>query len=425
MKQKLLLLLVFFLSLESYAQQPGFKYEIHYKQNKYELSEQNKQTISAIFDTLRVLTNYIIYINGHTDSDADSSFNQQLSLQRSLEVKRYLAAKGMDESLIKIQAYGEEQPLVANRTPLEKAKNRRVELIVLFLQAPQEKIIEVKKEINEPGCTGDTTVILKGGYVVTISKCDWERNSPCLRVEKRLTYKFNVKENWLKKHIGFKNYKKAISYDPHYEFYVVACMDSCFQQKIKLYIPHYNAEGLKISERYSQRKNDKNQSETLAFKKTKLGDSAYYVADVYCPGTLRCGTDNRCTHDIKLYARNGISILSYSYYIRSQSSYFDSLIEAKPLSPKKLTDNYTHAFFHTLKIVHNGDTITLRNIPIDVFAHNKKKIITGVSEYERSYFLFIPFWRKYRCGHFKKYKIRAKDIENLQHFNLTDLEIEN
>jgi hypothetical protein len=425
MIRTILILLVFFLPLKNYAQQQSLKYEIRYKQNKYELSDQNKETISTIFDTLQGKTNYIVYINGHTDSDADSSYNQQLSLKRSFEVQRFLVAKGIDQTLIKVQAKGEEQPLVANSTPLQKAKNRRVEIIVLFSQILEEKVIEIKNEIKEPSCIGDTTATLEGGYVLTMSKCDWERNSQCLRVEKRLAYKFNIKENWLKKHIGFKNYKKVISYEPHYEFYVVACTDSCFKNKMKLYIPQYNAKGLNISERYSQKKKDKNQSATLAFKKTKFGDSAYYVADIYCPGTLNCGTDNRCTHNVDLYAKNGISILSYSYYLRSKSSYFDSLIEVKPLNSKRLTDNYTHTFFETLKFIYNSDTVTLKNIPIDVFAHNKKKIITGISEYEKSYFLFIPFRKKYKCGHFKKYKIRAKDIDNLKQFNLLDLEIEN
>jgi len=408
----------------SFAQQQSMIYQLNFGRNKHELSVQNKQLLSAFSDTLINKTNYVIYINGHTDSDADSSYNQQLSLSRSLSVKEFLVEKGIDESLIRVQAKGEEQPLVANSTPLEKAKNRRVEIVVLFPAPPQEKVIEMKKEINVPACGSDTTVLLEGGHILSMSNCDWERNRACLQVDKRLTYKFNIKENWLKKHIGFRNYKKAISYEPHYEFYVVSCRDSCFQNKLKLYIPHYNAQGLKVSERYSQKKNDKNQSATLVFKNTKLGDSAYYVADIYCPGTLNCGTDNRCTHMVDLYAKSKISIISYSYYVRSQTSYFDSLIETKPLSSKRLTDNYTHTLFNTLNILHNGDTIKLRNIPIDIFAHGTNKIKTKGSIYDKSYFLFIPFRKKYKCGHYKKYKIRAKDIENLKQFNLLDLQIE-
>jgi hypothetical protein len=137
---------------------------------------------------------------------------------------------------------------------------------------------------------------------------------------------------------------------------------------------------------------------------------------------INCSTDNRCTHPVSLYAKNRISILSYSYYARSHSSRFDSLVEVKPLRPDLLTDNYTHSFFHRLNILYRGDTITLKNIPIDIFAHGAKKINTRGSQYDKSYFLFIPYRKKYNCGHYKKYKIRAKDIENLEQFNLSDLE---
>lgn len=421
---RLFILTLLLVPIISFGQKESLIYQINYGKAKFDLSEKNKQVLSSICDTLNGKTIYAIYINGHTDSDADSSYNQQLSLKRSLAVKDFFLNKGIDETLIKVQAKGEEQPLVENKTPLGKAKNRRVEVVILFPQKPQVKVIEVKKEVNTSACNGDTTVALEGGYVLTMSICDWKKNSECLRIEKRLNYKFNVKENWLKKHIGFKNYKKVISYEPHYEFYVVACTDSCFQNKMKLYIPHYNAQGLIISEKYSQKKNDKNQAATLAFKKAKLGDSAYYVADIYCPGILKCGTDNRCSHDVKLYAKNKISILSYSYYTWNPFFNKDSAKTVTPLNDKKIIDNYRNTFFQSLNILYKSDTIHLKNIPIDVFAHGINKIKTKGSREDKSYFLFIPYRKRYKCGHFKKYKIRAKDIENLSHFNLFDLNIE-
>jgi hypothetical protein len=66
----------------------------------------------------------------------------------------------------------------------------------------------------------------------------------------------------------------------------------------------------------------------------------------------------------------------------------------------------------------------LKDIPIDVFAHGKRKLVTGINKYEKSYFLFIPYKKRHKCGHYKKYKIRAKDLENLMNFNLQDLEME-
>jgi hypothetical protein len=420
MIRKLLILFIFFLPLKNFAQQQSLKYQIRYKQNKFELSDKNKQTIAAISDTIQGKTNYIVYINGYTDSDADSSYNQQLSLKRSLEVKRFLVSRGIDEALIKVQALGEEQPLVENSTPLGKAKNRRVEIVALFMLMPQEKVIETKNEIT---CNGDTTVELEGGYVLTMSKCDWETNQQCIRIEKKLTYKFNIKENWLKKHIGFKNYKKYISYEPHYEFYVVSCVDSCFRNRMKLFIPQYNSNGLKITETFSQKKNNKNQTTSLKFKKTKLGDSAYYESYIYCPGLLKCGTDNRCNHNVKLIAKNKIRILSYSYYTWNPFFNKDSIKTIIPQSPTILTESIKNSFFQNITILYKSDTVQLSDLPIEVLAHGMKRVKTKAGKFDKSYFLFIPFRKRYKCGHFKKYKIRAKDIENLKHFNLQELEI--
>lgn len=425
MLKKLLSLLLYILTLESYAQQQGFQYQLKYKKDKFEISEHGRVILSEIIDSISGKSDYAIFINGHADSDGDSSYNQKLSLKRSLAIKEYFLKEGLDESVIIVRALGETQPLVANSVPLGKAKNRRVEILILFSKEPEEIEIEPSNDAGVPGCFGDTTVTLNDGYRLTISKCDWVKNRECLRVERRLIYKIHVKENWLKKHIGFRNYKKVLSYEPRYEFNVVACNDSCFQSKLKLYIPHYNGEGLKVSENYQQKRNDRNQSTRLAFRKTKIEDSAYYVADVYCPGILNCSTDNRCSHNIELNAKKSISILSYSYFIRGQAFHFDSLVTNKPLDSKRLKENYRHAFFHELVIKNKGDTITLKNIPIDVFAHGKRKIVTGISKYERSYFLFIPFKKRYKCGHYRKYKIRDRDLENLRNFNFLDLEIGN
>ncbi len=413
------ILLLFLAPFFCNAQQHSLIYQLRFGSNKYELTAQHKEILSLIYDSLAGKRNYIIYINGHTDNDADSSYNQQLSLKRSLAVKAFLLERGIVDSLLLVQALGEEQPIVANTTPFDKAKNRRVEIIVLFLQEPAiEDIDQGKDTTTRHDCDGDTTVTLKDGYTLTLSKCDWDRNSQCLRIEKKLSYKFTIKENWLKKHIGFKNYRKVVSYEPHYAFYVVSCTDSCFQRPMKLYIPQYRAPTLKTGVKFFQKKNDKNNTTVLKFKKTKLGDSAYYSAEIYCPGVLNCSTDNRCTHLVNLFAKNGISILSYSYYTRNRFSCGDTLVEAKPSTPRRLTDKYTHAFFHTLTILYKGDTITLKDIPIDMFAHGKKKIRTLENEYEKAYFLFIPFKKYYRCGHYKKYKIRAKDLENLTKLQL-------
>ncbi|MCX6209787.1 MAG: OmpA family protein, partial [Bacteroidetes bacterium] len=122
MIKKLIILFLFFTPVIIFSQKNSLIYQIRFDRNEFQITDKNKQVLSLICDTLKGKSNYIIYINGYTDSDADSSYNQQLSMKRSLSAKEYLLEKGIEETSIKVQALGEEQPLVENTTPLQKAK---------------------------------------------------------------------------------------------------------------------------------------------------------------------------------------------------------------------------------------------------------------------------------------------------------------
>jgi chemotaxis protein MotB len=76
-----------------------------------------------------------IRIEGHTDSDPirKSGFksNDELSLARASTVQTYLIRQGIDDSLLDVAGYGEKQPIAANTSPEGKARNRRVEIVLL------------------------------------------------------------------------------------------------------------------------------------------------------------------------------------------------------------------------------------------------------------------------------------------------------
>jgi len=73
-------------------------------------------------------------IVGHTDTDpiqkSDWKDNWELSAQRSLTVTRYLVSRGWPEKQIQAVACGESRPVVPNTSAANKAKNRRVEIVV-------------------------------------------------------------------------------------------------------------------------------------------------------------------------------------------------------------------------------------------------------------------------------------------------------
>ena len=64
------------------------------------------------------------------DRGRDAS-NQGLSERRAAAVKKYLVDKGIKESRIEVEAFGEKSPMVPNDNANNRALNRRVTFKVL------------------------------------------------------------------------------------------------------------------------------------------------------------------------------------------------------------------------------------------------------------------------------------------------------
>jgi len=92
-----------------------------------------------VLDTLGFLLESIpnrIYVEGHTDDTPiqTSQFpsNWHLSVSRALNVGYYLLQRyQIRPEKLAIVGYGEYHPLVPNDTPLHKAENRRVDIVIL------------------------------------------------------------------------------------------------------------------------------------------------------------------------------------------------------------------------------------------------------------------------------------------------------
>jgi OOP family OmpA-OmpF porin len=113
-----------------------------------------KQTLKDVFDNLNFETgkdviktesypyldelanvlvqakNWKISITGHTDNVGSDAFNLELSKRRANAVKNYLVSKMVADALITTDGKGETMPLVANDTPENRAKNRRVVFVI-------------------------------------------------------------------------------------------------------------------------------------------------------------------------------------------------------------------------------------------------------------------------------------------------------
>lgn len=96
------------------------------------------QVSPALMDDLRALAqNVNIYRNstlqvvGHTDSDGEAAYNQQLSERRAAAVGNILLSNGVPQNRLQTFGRGESQPVASNLSAAGKAQNRRVEIVIL------------------------------------------------------------------------------------------------------------------------------------------------------------------------------------------------------------------------------------------------------------------------------------------------------
>ena len=100
--------------------------------NKAEIRADQAPQLAQIAEALKseALRACQIVIEGHTDSDGASDYNQGLSERRAKAVLDYLAQKhGIDAKRLSVKGCGEDRPLKPNDTAAGKQMNRRVELV--------------------------------------------------------------------------------------------------------------------------------------------------------------------------------------------------------------------------------------------------------------------------------------------------------
>ncbi|UWR22750.1 OmpA family protein [Sulfitobacter sp. S190] len=87
--------------------------------------------LQALAQNVQVYENSTLQIIGHTDSDGDAAYNQQLSEGRAASVANVLLNNGVPGGRIRTFGRGESQPIASNLTPEGKQQNRRVEIVIL------------------------------------------------------------------------------------------------------------------------------------------------------------------------------------------------------------------------------------------------------------------------------------------------------
>lgn len=97
-------------------------------QSSINKSEEIDNWLSTAKTYLEKNPNEKLIITGYSDSDGSDALNLELSIKRAEIVKNILSKEGFSLANLDIAGKGETEPLVANDTPENKAKNRRVSI---------------------------------------------------------------------------------------------------------------------------------------------------------------------------------------------------------------------------------------------------------------------------------------------------------
>lgn len=97
---------------------------------KATLKPASQLSVAKLAGILMVFSNMNLSIEGYTDSTGSADLNMRLSMDRARSVYEFLMTQGVSNSRMKYQGFGPENPVAPNDTEADRARNRRVEVVL-------------------------------------------------------------------------------------------------------------------------------------------------------------------------------------------------------------------------------------------------------------------------------------------------------
>ena len=114
---------------------------VYFDTNKYNINVASQTTLNKLIGVFKEYPDTNLLVVGHTDSVGADDYNMTLSKNRANAVTNYLIQKGISQSRLTTNWFGETQPMHDNNTAAGRAKNRRVNIAIL----PNDKMIQDAK----------------------------------------------------------------------------------------------------------------------------------------------------------------------------------------------------------------------------------------------------------------------------------------
>lgn len=106
---------------------------IFFDYDKATILQQSYNELQNLLAILQSHPTMKIEIDGHTDGHGSIDYNQRLSENRAKAVVDFLISKGIDPKRLQYKGFGKTRPIDTNTTDEGRARNRRVEFMVLSL----------------------------------------------------------------------------------------------------------------------------------------------------------------------------------------------------------------------------------------------------------------------------------------------------
>jgi len=102
-----------------------------FEPGKARLTDTGKAQLTDVIRTLQQHPEMRVSVEGHTDASGGKVYNQSLSERRARMVATQVIDGGIAAARVSVRGYGSSRPVANNATVQGRAKNRRVEIVVI------------------------------------------------------------------------------------------------------------------------------------------------------------------------------------------------------------------------------------------------------------------------------------------------------
>jgi outer membrane protein OmpA-like peptidoglycan-associated protein len=107
------------------------KKQVHFQHDSAEILPDSQGIIEELAELMSKRPDIKnVEVQGHTDDTGAAAYNLRLSQSRAQAVVDAISSHGIDASRMTAKGYGQEKPLVPNTTEVNRAKNRRVQVMI-------------------------------------------------------------------------------------------------------------------------------------------------------------------------------------------------------------------------------------------------------------------------------------------------------